>query len=58
MGKSTNHYNGLAVYMRLLRAICNRAIADTIVDAFNYPFSRGTHDVGKYLIKTKKKSNW
>jgi len=54
MSKNTNHFNGLAVYMRSLKAIYNRAIADSIVDATSYPFSRGAHDIGKYRIKTEK----
>jgi len=54
MSKETNHYNGLAVYMRSLRAIYNRAITDNIVNVESYPFRRSAHDVGKYQIKTEK----
>lgn len=38
--------NGLAVYMRTIRAIYNRAIKDNIADANSYPFTQ-------YIIKTK-----
>jgi len=42
-----NSYNGLAVYMRTIRAIYNKAINEGIVDAELYPFR-------KYKIVTKK----
>ncbi|NQZ78014.1 MAG: site-specific integrase [Ekhidna sp.] len=38
--------NGLAVYMRTIRAIFNRAIKDNIVDSNSYPFQH-------YTIRTK-----
>jgi len=40
-----NSWNGLAVYMRTIRAIFNKAINDNIVDAAAYPFKN-------YKIKT------
>lgn len=40
-----NSYNGLAAYMRSLRAICNKAIKAGIVEKNNYPFE-------EYKIKT------
>ncbi len=54
MSNTSNHFNGLAVYLRSIRAIYNRAIADGIVNTESYPFHRGVHDVGKYRIKTEK----
>lgn len=39
-------YNGLAVYMRTIRAIYNKAIKDEIIDANLYPFKH-------YKIKTE-----
>ncbi|XOV92055.1 MAG: phage integrase SAM-like domain-containing protein [Bacteroidota bacterium] len=41
-----NSENGLAVYMRTIRAIYNRAIKENIVDAEGYPFKN-------YIIKIK-----
>ena len=40
-----NSYNGLAAYMRSLRAICNKAIKAGIVEKANYPFE-------EYKIRT------
>ena len=42
-----NSHNGLAVYMRTIRAIYNKAIKDGLVDASLYPFK-------DYKITTKK----
>ncbi len=38
--------NGLAVYMRTIRAIYNRAIKNNIIDSNSYPFNQ-------YIIRTK-----
>lgn len=45
--KKGNKTNSLAVYMRTIRAIYNRAIKDKLVDREQYPFAN-------YQIKTKK----
>jgi site-specific recombinase XerD len=54
MAVSTNHYNGLAVYLRAIRAIYNRAIGLGLVKESYYPFRRNTFEVNKYHIKTEK----
>lgn len=45
--KRGNTYNGLAVYMRTIRAICNSAIREGILKRDDYPFTN-------YTIKTTK----
>ena len=54
MGKPNHHYNGLAVYMRTIRAIYNKAIADEIIDSNLYPFRKTPSDKRKYNIKKEK----
>ena len=47
LGKPGNSFNGLAVYMRTLRAIFNQAIKAKLVDKELYPF-------GEYAIQREK----
>jgi len=54
MAVPTNHYNGLAVYLRGIRAIYNRAIGLGLVEENHYPFRRNSFEVSKYHIKTEK----
>jgi len=54
MSVPTNHYNGLSVYLRAMRAIFNKVIAAGIVDAKYYPFRRGSHETNKFQIKHEK----
>ncbi len=49
-----NHYNGLAVYMRAIRAVFNRAIVAGYVKEAQYPFRKTTLDQYKYHIRTEK----
>jgi integrase/recombinase XerD len=54
MQNPNNHYNGLAVYMRTIRAIFNRAIVNGNAKETLYPFRRTTLDKFKYHIRTEK----
>jgi len=54
MAVPTNHYNGLAVYLRGIRAIYNRAIGLGLVKESHYPFRRNSFELNKYHIKTEK----
>lgn len=54
MNIATNHYNGLAAYMRTVRAIYNRAITDGVADIKQYPFRQRITDKEKYQIKKEK----
>ena len=49
-----NHYNGLSVYMRSIRALYNRAIAAGYVSDQYYPFRRNSYEIHKYQIKSEK----
>jgi len=53
MNKPGNHYNGLAVYLRSIRAIFNRAIAAGVTREEYYPFKRTPYDKFKYQIRTE-----
>jgi integrase len=53
MANSDNHYNGLSVYMRSIRALFNRAIAEGIVKKEHYPFKQTKFDKNKYQIKSE-----
>ncbi len=44
-------YTTIGIYLRTLRAVFNRAIADGIISEATYPFSRSERD-GKYRIPT------
>ena len=54
MAVHDNHYNGLSVYMRSLRALYNRAIAEGLVKESSYPFKRNAFDKNKYQIKSER----
>ena len=54
MSVSTNHFNGLAVYMRTIRVIYNRAITDGVAEIQQYPFRQRATDKDKYRIKKEK----
>ena len=56
MAKPTNHYNGLAAYMRAIRAVCNRAIIEGYSKPEYYPFRRNVQEKDKYRIKKEKTS--
>ncbi len=54
-----NSYNGLAFYLRTVRAIYNKAISYGIIDNSEYPFKRLVYEKDKYKIreeKTKKRA--
>ncbi len=53
MSNPGNHYNGLSVYMRTLRALYNRAIAAGMIKESRYPFKRNAFDKNKYQIKSE-----
>jgi len=46
-----NSINSIGIYMRTLRAVYNKAIAEEIIQDDNYPFK-------KYKIKTGNPSRW
>jgi len=54
MAVPDNHYNGLSVYMRSIRALYNRAIADGVVKEKYYPFKRNRFEKNKYQIKSER----
>ena len=54
IAKSNNHYNGMAAYLRAIRALYNRAIAIGYAQEYQYPFRRTTLDKFKYQIRTEK----
>lgn len=49
-----NKINGLSVYMRTIRTVFNRAIADGAIESTCYPFKRSTFDKNKYTIKNER----
>ncbi len=56
MAKPNNHYNGLAAYMRAVRAMFNKAIVDGYTKNEYYPFRRNVQDNDKYRIRKEKTS--
>ncbi len=54
IAKPNNHYNGMAAYLRAIRAIYNKAIAKGYAQEYQYPFRRTTLDKLKYHIRTEK----
>lgn len=56
MYKTTNHYNGLAAYLRSIRAVCNKAIIEGYCKPEYYPFRRNVQEKDKYRIKKEKTS--
>jgi len=54
MAIPTNHYNGLACYLRSVRAIFNKAINDGLATSEMYPFRRSPSESNKYSIRTEK----
>ena len=54
MSNPDNHYNGLSVYLRSIRALYNRAIAAGIVKDSYYPFRRNRFEKNKYKIKSER----
>ncbi len=54
MAKPNNHYNGMAAYMRAIRAVFNRAIVKGYAQEYQYPFRRTAIDKLKYHIRSEK----